>query len=219
MAKYLEYVISSLCPVCFACAWGIGVGLGRMRWGDCCGSAGSWRHEKGERLGLLTLGFDLDTTVVSLLSPAGHKLSSTDTIVAVFCCGGRRYDETAARHAQNHTLRRKCEAFSRSKWEAVAINCPLATPQREHGRSQLTEYLKVGQDLPPPCSSESKPQPSPTHSSATQQRFRVTTSKQCPLQQPQDSPRRPPTPPPRWQRQPCSRQERYREPTSPPQPR
>lgn len=106
MAKYLEYVISSLCPVCFACAWGVGVGLGRMRWGDCCGSAGSWRHEKGERLGLLTLGFDLDTTVVSLLSPAGHKLSSTDTIVAVFCCGGRRYDETAARHAQNHTLRR-----------------------------------------------------------------------------------------------------------------
>lgn len=79
-----EYVISSLCPVCFACAWGVGVGLGRMRWGDCCGSAGSWRHEKGERLGLLTLGFDLDTTVVSLLSPAGHKLSSTDTIVAVF---------------------------------------------------------------------------------------------------------------------------------------
>lgn len=106
MAKYLEYVISSLCPVCFACAWGVGVGLGGMRWGDCCGSAGSWRHEKGERLGLLTLGFDLDTTVVSLLSPAGHKLSSTDTIVAVFCCGGRRYDETAARHAQNHTLRR-----------------------------------------------------------------------------------------------------------------
>lgn len=33
MAKYLEYVISSLCPVCFACAWGVGVGLGRMRWG------------------------------------------------------------------------------------------------------------------------------------------------------------------------------------------
>lgn len=83
-------------------------------------------REKGERLGLLALGFDLDTPVVSLLSPARPKFSSTDTTVIVFCCGGRRYGrDSSSPHPKPHSAT-KWEALSRSKWEP--ITAPFAAP-------------------------------------------------------------------------------------------